>query len=95
MISGVVGFNGYNGCIKCETSGKYSHRANTMIFTELDAPKRTNEKFRNRSYGTHHKTDTVITKLPIDMIKQFPIGDALHLIDLGNILFICVCQLKH
>lgn len=34
-------------------------------------------------YGSHHKVDSPLIKLPIDMIVDFPIGDALHLLDLG------------
>lgn len=34
-------------------------------------------------YGSHHKQDSPLTSLPVDMIEDFPVGDSLHLIDLG------------
>lgn len=34
-------------------------------------------------YGAHHKIDSPLLKLPIDMVQDFPVGDSLHLIDLG------------
>ena len=46
-------------------------------------PKRTDETFRNRTDPDHHKMDTPLEKLPIDMIKSIPVSDSLHLLDLG------------
>lgn len=34
-------------------------------------------------YGSHHKTNSPLLALPIDMIQDFPVGDSLHLLDLG------------
>lgn len=31
----------------------------------------------------HHKIDSPLLKLKIDMIEEFPVADSLHLIDLG------------
>ncbi|KAL0130398.1 hypothetical protein PUN28_002220 [Cardiocondyla obscurior] len=45
-------------------------------------PLRTDATFRNRFDPVHHKMDTPFEKLPIDMIKSFPISDSLHLLDL-------------
>nr|CAI5854864.1 unnamed protein product [Callosobruchus analis] len=45
--------------------------------------KRTDESFRLKEDEYHHKTDSVILKLPINMIDCFPVADSLHLIDLG------------
>lgn len=36
-----------------------------------------------KSYGNHHKADSPLLELPIDIIKDFPVSDSLHLIDLG------------
>lgn len=55
-----------------------------MIYPDLNAAKRTDEKFRNGSYKEHRKKETVILDLPIDIIKDFPIADSLHIIDLGD-----------
>lgn len=86
IFIGVIGSNGYHGCLKCETSGKYSYRARTMIYTELNAAKRTDEKFRSGVYTDHCKYTTILTELPINMVEDFPTSDCLHLIDLGKII---------
>lgn len=91
IFKGVASSNGYHGCLKCETVGRYSHTGNKVIFTQLDAPKRTDEKFRSGAYSVasgnrtdfHCKNTTVITRLPIDMIADVIVADSLHLIDLG------------
>lgn len=44
---------------------------------------RTDEEFRMKLYGSHHKVDSPLLKLKIDMIEQFPVGDSLHLLHLG------------
>lgn len=55
-----------------------------MIFPELNAPLRTDAAFRARIYEGHHKNSSILESvIGLDMIKDFPIGDALHLIDLG------------
>lgn len=59
-----------------------------MIYTQLDAVKRTDEIFRSGEYNEHCKKVSILTKLPIDMVEDFPIADCLHLIDLGNLLHI-------
>ncbi|XP_055841957.1 uncharacterized protein LOC129909036 isoform X1 [Episyrphus balteatus] len=82
-LKGVISSNGYFGCLMCETKGKYSHTARTMIYTDINAELRTNEKFRSGVYTDHCKLSTVLRNLPIDMIKDFPVADSLHLIDLG------------
>lgn len=48
-------------------------------------PARTDTTFRNRTDPDHHKMDTPLEKLPIDMIKSIPVSDSLHLLDLGII----------
>lgn len=55
-----------------------------MIFPDLDAPLRNDCDFRARIYEGHHKYDTILESIiGLDMVNDFPIGDALHLIDLG------------
>lgn len=44
---------------------------------------RTNETFRNRLQPQHHHGQSILENLSIDMIKQFPVADALHLFDSG------------
>lgn len=80
----MIGHNGYGSCLKCTTDGEYSYEFSKMIFPQLNAPLRTDENFRSKMFDDHHKNTSVLEQIVgIDMIKDFPIGDALHLIDLG------------
>lgn len=83
VFLGVISFNGKHGCQKCTIVGEYSYISHTTFFPRSNCPKRTNEGFRLKQYDSHHKNDTPLTELPIDMIDDFPIADSLHLIDLG------------
>lgn len=78
-----MNFNGSHGCNKCETIGKYSHESKTTVFTNINAKARTNESFRAKTNPQHHKGETPLTELPIDMVLGFPVGDELHLLHLG------------
>lgn len=83
FFAGVCNFNGKHGCHKCTTVGEYSHITHTVTFSESLCPERTNEGFRNKIYGLHHKNDSPLLNIPIDMVNQFIVADSLHLIDLG------------
>ncbi|XP_049703545.2 uncharacterized protein LOC110377675 [Helicoverpa armigera] len=83
FIKGVCNFNGMHGCLKCTTVGEYSHRSHTVFFSSRKFPDRNNEDFRAKKYGAHHKADSPLLELPIDMVQDIPVGDSLHLIDLG------------
>lgn len=84
MIKGTVNFNGANGCQKCTTVGHYSFEARTMIFPEVGKPLRTDEDFRSGAYaGAYCIFDTPLTELSINMIDDFIVADALHLLELG------------
>lgn len=80
---GVVNFNAKHGCLKCTTIGEYSHASHTVYFSRSGCPERTDEGFRNRIYERHHKIDSPLEELQIDMVRDIPVGDSLHLIDLG------------
>lgn len=82
-VSGTAYFNAQNGCQKCTTIGEYSYTSHTNYFCRTGCPPRTDADFRSKKYGSHHKNDTPLLRLNIDMIKDFPVGDSLHLIDLG------------
>lgn len=57
--------------------------SHTNIFPKIDCAKRTDEGFRAKIYEDHHKTDSPLLKLNIDMIQKIPIADSLHLLHLG------------
>lgn len=73
----------YHGCLKCSVIGEFDTDRGHMSFPRIDMPVRTDASFRNRDDPDHHKMDSVIEKLPIDMVKDFVIVDSLHLLDLG------------
>lgn len=63
--------------------GFYSRDSRTNILPYINCERRTDAKFRLKLYGEHHKTDSPLLKLDIDMVEQFPVGDCLHLLHLG------------
>ncbi|RVE53676.1 hypothetical protein evm_001568 [Chilo suppressalis] len=83
FIKGVANFNSKHGCLKCTVVGEYSHVSHAVTFPTYDCPKRNNEDFRAKKYEEHHKQDSPLLQLKIDMIENFPVADSLHLIDLG------------
>lgn len=83
IFTGVTSFNGYSGCLKCTTTGKYSHLSRKMIFPDCKAPLRNDKDFRAGRYPVHQKSLSILAELPIDLIEDFPIADSLHIIDLG------------
>ncbi|XP_049293069.1 uncharacterized protein LOC125768857 [Anopheles funestus] len=81
-IKGVAGFNARHGCLKCTTVGRSLNRR--TAFSTHSGPDRTDEGFRMRIYGEHHKIDSPLLKLEnFDMVKQVIVADPLHLLDLG------------
>ena len=55
---------------------------NRMTFSEIDAPLRTDENYRNRVNREHHTGRTPLKDLQVNLVAQFPL-DYLHLVDLG------------
>ena len=84
-ISGIVSHNAYFSYQKCIVKGECHRNGRDISFPQ------TNTSFRNRSNPEHHQKDKTtdeflkspLEDLPIDMIKDIPVADALHLIDLG------------
>lgn len=76
-------FNHYHGCAKCVTRGKWDAKGKHMSFPNINADRRTDESYRNRIDEDHHKENSPLESLPINMIDDFPVADSLHLIDLG------------
>lgn len=54
-----------------------------MSFPRTDCPLRTDDDFRRKTDSDHHKYDTPLTLLPMNMIEDIIVADSLHLIDLG------------
>lgn len=90
IIAGVVYFNHKYGCQKCLAVGNYDKDVRRMCYATFDAPERTDSSFRNREQPIHHKTKSLLEDLKnaygrplIDMVKQFPVCDPLHLLHEG------------
>lgn len=82
-ILGTVNFNAKHGCQKCLTIGKYDKTARTMSFPIINADRRTDQMFRQRTDPHHHKENSLLEQLPINMISTFRVSDTLHLLHLG------------
>ncbi|KAL0842480.1 hypothetical protein ABMA28_014574 [Loxostege sticticalis] len=57
LIKGVANFNAKDGCLKCTIQGEYSHDTHTVTFPGTNHPKRTDNDFRLKKYGNHHKVE--------------------------------------
>lgn len=77
--------NGKHGCSRCTVVGEFNSTSHTVVFKGFDAPLRTNDEFRNNVYfGTHQVTASPLLNIQnVDMIKDFIVGDSLHLFDHG------------
>lgn len=72
--------------------GVYSHQFRKMTFPriaetdhERERELRTDDLFRRRFQPEHHQLRSLLEDLPIDMIRDFPVSDELHLLNLGII----------
>lgn len=74
-----VGFNSYQSCLKCTTIEEFDKRGRQMSFPRIDCP------LRDQTGKDHHKDDSPLLKLKLDMVQDIIIADSLHLYDLGNI----------
>ncbi|RLU15333.1 hypothetical protein DMN91_012327 [Ooceraea biroi] len=73
----------YGSCIKCTVVGQWDRKGRHMNYPRFDCPRRTDESFRNKTDEDHHKENTPLIDLPIDMMEDFVIADSLHLFHLG------------
>lgn len=80
-VCGIAGHTGYCSCPRCHLIAE--NYLSRRIFTELDAPLRTNEEFRAKIHKNHNIKDSAFELVDdIDMISNFPI-DYLHNVLLG------------
>lgn len=83
MFLGTVVFNAAHGCLKCKTVGVYDKGGRHMSFPNINCSNRTDESFTPKEDLEHHKEDSPLVKLPVNMVEDVIIADSLHLIDLG------------
>lgn len=79
FIKGTVNFNHKNGCQRCDITGTFFNHARRMSFPHIGTS-RTDRSFRERLQPEHHKEYSILEELPIDMVKDIPTSDALHLL---------------
>jgi hypothetical protein len=83
FVKNSIGATGYYSCDNCTTRGQYSQQAKTVVFPEMDAPRRTDTSFRNRTQEEHHhEQQSEFESLPIDIILKFTL-DSLHVLYKG------------
>ncbi|VEN43614.1 unnamed protein product [Callosobruchus maculatus] len=69
FIKGTPACNAENGaCIKCTVVGEWDARGRHMSYPRIHCPQRTDQSFRNRVDDDHHKEETPLIQLPIDMV---------------------------
>lgn len=85
-----VPHNAKNGCAKCMVKGvnvvASNERRGRTTFPDVNATRRTDTSFRNRTQAAHHKMErSILEKLPgFDMVKSIP-TEPMHLF--GNYFF--------
>lgn len=78
------------GCQKCIIKGIYDKTVKRTYFAEFNLSKRTDASFRGREEKKHHKMKSLLECIEkkdgtplLDMVKDFPTSDPLHLLDQG------------
>ena len=87
MVKCAKQFSGYYGCDKCSQRGEHVGR---MTFPDCEAPTRDDKSFRSQLNAEHHTGISPFCKLPIDMIKCFPV-DYMHQSCLGVMKRLLAC----
>lgn len=86
-MTGTVYFTHRFGCQKCLVEGKILEKR--MCFPLIGVELRTDANFRqpnenNPAEKNHIKKHSILTELPVDLVKSFIIADSLHFLELGN-----------
>lgn len=83
---GTVYCNNKYGSQKCYSIGKYFRDVRCVSFSDLDCTSRCNNDFQIRKQPLHHKEKSPLEDLiSIDMVRDFPCSDPLHLLEQGVI----------
>ena len=80
MVKSIKLYSGYYGCDKCAQEGVYLGRITYQETHDLEL--RTDATFRNQTNQQHHHNISPLTRVPIDMVKDFPV-DYMHQVCLG------------
>ncbi|KAL7289998.1 hypothetical protein TKK_0015730 [Trichogramma kaykai] len=83
FIVGHLGYSGRVPCSKCWIIGKYIHNSRVMVFRGTDLTLRTNEEYRNKTDGEHHKEGVgALDRLPLQFVDQV-VFEYMHLACIG------------
>ena len=79
MVKNVKLCTGYFGCNHCTQKGLWLKK---VTYPEVDVTMRTDTSFRNHEQIDHHHGNTPLSRLPIDMVLDFPL-DYMHVSCIG------------
>lgn len=79
FMKGTKIHNSYYACDRCTTKGSWDGR---VVFTELDAPLRTDKDFADFKYTNHQVSVSPLTSISAELVTSFSL-DYLHLVCLG------------
>lgn len=91
FVIGTVNFNAYHGCLKCNVVGEYDSNQRNMSFPRTDMLRRTDFAFRHQLDKDHHKIDSPLLSLPIDMVDDIIVCDMLHQLHVGIMKKLLLC----
>uniref|UniRef100_A0A182PX90 Uncharacterized protein n=1 Tax=Anopheles epiroticus TaxID=199890 RepID=A0A182PX90_9DIPT len=83
FIKGVAYHNGIHACMKCKIMGRSYQRRMTY---EGTAEERMDEEFRRGAYciGHQKKPTPLLAIKSLDIVRDVPTSDDLHLVNIGN-----------
>jgi hypothetical protein len=81
MVKGIKTHNGYDSCERCVHGGKWCRK---VILSDLTAPLRTDDTFKQNCDAAHHVNISPLSELKFGMVTGFPL-DYMHLICLGDV----------
>ncbi len=85
-----VPYNAYHGCERCCDKGVFKGR---VIFTNLNADKRSDSSFRDQSDPCHHNGVSPLTEIGVGMVSDVVL-DYMHLVCLGVTRKLLQCWYK-
>ena len=86
FLTGTAGHTSKEACPKCTTIGTYvvapGKKKGRVTYPDMDAALRTHESFIEREHPKHHKMDSILEEIGIDLVDGGPL-DYMHVVLLG------------